>query len=158
MEDTCKVPWELGRGSKFLLCGELQQQQHSRCCLGSKGEGDSRHSWSLDHPAAPRVKDCPWFICMCLCFYVICLSSNHFINLLNALILSAAEGKIILLHMRKSSGMHISHFIAVLKLVLYILFVHDNKPRKSFPILFCKVSDGHGIRETLLEWINDGRG
>lgn len=79
-----------------------------------------------------------------LYFYIICLSSNHFINLLNALILSAAEGKIILLLIGKLSCLHISLFIAVLKLVLYISWSMTTNIGSPFP--FCSVRSVMGMK------------
>lgn len=105
--------------------------------------GDRAEVWVTPCPCA---KDCPsCFWCMCL-FYISTPYVYHliiFINLLNALILSATEGKIIVLFMRKLSCLHISHFIAVLKLVLYISSSMTTIVGSPFP--FCSVRSVMGM-------------
>lgn len=112
---------------------------------GSSGWGRQETELKSGSPL-PLCQGLSFLFLMCvfiLYFYIIRLSSNHFINLLNALILSAAEGKIILLLIGKLSCLHISHFIAVLKLVLYISWSMTTDIGSSFP--FCSVRSVMGM-------------
>lgn len=132
-------------GAPNLSCmGNYNSSTHTVVwVLRVRETGDRAEVWIISCPLCQGLSFLFLMHVFILYFYIICLSSNHFINLLNALILSAAEGKIILLLIGKLSCLHISHFIAVLKLVLYISWSMTTNVVSPFP--FCSVRSVMGM-------------